>query len=186
MQKKVLLLVILGTVVLVGVYWAWRYAPSQFTFFQSAETASITIQNDFSDAEYRLTKDHTTLREIENRLELLDLLALQQQITIKSGLPKAVDASIFYEGEDGMVSASGVPVLKDGTIFITIYLRENLPEDLVLYELTRNYYWSLLALDLYTADPNGEPIYGQANMFASELTMTSSEANSYPFMKIAK
>lgn len=146
---------------------------------QSADVADITVKDLATRKAMIVDRDHFAIQEIRNKLKKINLETLDQDIIIQYGIPDIMTTAGTFARNDKTTSASRIEY-KDSKAIFTIFLDESItPENKIEYEINRNYYWLLLALDTDEAAGQEAPDYTEARRMATDLTMSSSENDSF-------
>lgn len=174
------LFVVLTLAILYSLY-SLKINPSKFLDqeLNTAEVGKITIENNYNDSDLNFDRNHFAVTEINQESSAINPANTQQSIVIQSGIPSETNGKFYIKDE--LVSASTFSLAENG-IIINIHLKEDLSEDRIIYELSRNYYWSILALNEYMRR-NGTyvPNYENAREKVVDLAIKSADNNVYPF-----
>lgn len=178
------LLLIFAAVLLLGVIVVFLTRGGQianiFSSSQSLFAGNVELNNEYNDKELLLNRSGKTFTTMRDNLSALNINELNQVITIKKGFP-SVRTQGAYTSEGAKTSALTFE-LKNNTIYITLYLKEDLTEDAFKFELARTYFHAILALDEYqnSLKIGKDPDYQQVTELVLELTTNSKELDDYP------
>lgn len=148
----------------------------------SALISKVKIDNQYSDESFSLIRDHPEYESIVQSTQQLKIADLNQKITITSGIPDPLETAGLFKYGNEVMSASNF-TLDGEEIVINIFLSPTMDKNRATHEITRNYFWALLALDEYhAARLRGEtPTYAEARIRAEQLAMKSYDNKYYPF-----
>lgn len=176
-RRRLIVGFVLGLILLIGAMGVWFVQNQRNNL--SGSPLSVEIVNEYDSKKLHLNSTQTTMIDLAEKISAFDLWQTQQKITLHKGIPD-YSYGKFLRGD--RIQSASMFKMDQGTVVVDIYLDEGLTEYDLIYEVTQNYYWSILALNTYLlSDPDSEISYSEAHSLVHSLIIQNADENAFPF-----